>query len=218
MGILGSKHQHTGFILMRSAIIIVLVALLFFSMSVAAGASGGEHGAKGWVATDWFRVLNFGVLAVGLFFLLRKPLSEALRSRIDGLERSMSKLVAENRVLVAISDTPYVDDESDLSFPEGTPRFAFIKKSDGDQLVAWMRSPTSSGAWKHVWITGSIQACEAALKEIPASVQALKTLEKLSPVHHSVILECIASRNMIPNLLTSRYPVTDIQDCHGTVK
>ncbi len=92
MGIFGSKQQHTGFKLMRSAIIIVPVALLFFSMSVAAGASGGEQGAKGWVATDWFRVLNFGVLAVGLFFLLRKPLSEALRSRIDGIKEQLEDL------------------------------------------------------------------------------------------------------------------------------
>jgi F-type H+-transporting ATPase subunit b len=92
MRIFCSKQQHTGFKLMRSAIIIILVALLFFSMSVAAAASGGEQGAKGWVATDWFRVLNFGVLAVGLFFLLRKPLSEALRSRIDGIKEQLEDL------------------------------------------------------------------------------------------------------------------------------
>jgi len=36
--------------------------------------------------TDTFRVMNFTVLAVALFFVLRKPLSQALNGRIKGIK------------------------------------------------------------------------------------------------------------------------------------
>lgn len=95
MRIPGSDRRHKGIKLLRSAIIVAFVALLFFSTSTAMAASGGEQGAKGWVKTDWFRVLNFGVLAVGLFLLLRKPLSEALNSRIAGIKEQLADLEAQ---------------------------------------------------------------------------------------------------------------------------
>ena len=91
----GSDRRHKGIKLLRSAIIVVFVALLFFSTSTAMAASGGEQGPKGWVKTDWFRVLNFGVLAVGLFLLLRKPLSQALNSRIAGIKEQLADLEAQ---------------------------------------------------------------------------------------------------------------------------
>ena len=45
----------------------VLLVLLLLSMGVgnALGASGGEGGSKGWVATDTWRVTNFVVLGAG---------------------------------------------------------------------------------------------------------------------------------------------------------
>ncbi|MDP3283103.1 MAG: hypothetical protein Q8M56_01575, partial [Desulfobacterales bacterium] len=61
-----------------AAIVIFVSALLLFFAGAVFCSSGGEGGhgegvPKGWVATDTYRVMNFVVLAAGLFFLLRKP-------------------------------------------------------------------------------------------------------------------------------------------------
>ena len=55
------------------------------------GEGSGESGSKGWMATDTYRVMNFVVLAVGLIILLRKPLSQALKSRITGIQDQLSE-------------------------------------------------------------------------------------------------------------------------------
>jgi F-type H+-transporting ATPase subunit b len=53
--------------------------------------------AKGWVATDTFRVMNFAVLFIALFFLLRKPLKQALNARIKGIKDQLEDLEARKR-------------------------------------------------------------------------------------------------------------------------
>ncbi len=81
----------------RSFFVLLLTVLLCFSAGgIAAGSSGGGHEGepKGWVATDTYRVMNFVVLAVALFFVLRKPVSQALNSRIDGIREHLSELEA----------------------------------------------------------------------------------------------------------------------------
>jgi len=58
--------------------------------------TGGGHGAvKHWEKTDTYRVMNFAVLAIALFFLLKKPVSQALNSRIKGIEDQLSDLEAK---------------------------------------------------------------------------------------------------------------------------
>ncbi|MFP4306018.1 MAG: hypothetical protein ACLFRG_02595 [Desulfococcaceae bacterium] len=47
------------------------------------------------MATDTYRVMNFGVLAIALFFLLRKPVGKALNARIEGIKDELADL--ENR-------------------------------------------------------------------------------------------------------------------------
>ena len=86
----------------KAVIILYVLLCLSFSISTAICASG-EGGTKGWVSTDTFRVMNFVVLAVALVFVLRKPLSQALSSRIkmikaqlDGLE--VQKAEAEKQL------------------------------------------------------------------------------------------------------------------------
>ena len=88
MGISRSKQQTRLFI--KKSAIIAILALLIFPMSAALAASG-----KGWVQTDSFRVLNFVVLVVGLFFILRKPVSSALSSRIDGIKKQLQDLESQ---------------------------------------------------------------------------------------------------------------------------
>ncbi len=45
-----------------------------------------------WLKTDTAKVFNFVVLAVGLFFLLRKPVSQALNDRIKGIKDELEDL------------------------------------------------------------------------------------------------------------------------------
>lgn len=80
----------------RAFLVIFVTMLLIFSLGEALGASGEGHEKeneqKRWVATDTYRVMNFAVLAAALFFLLRKPASQALAGRIKGIKNQLSEL------------------------------------------------------------------------------------------------------------------------------
>jgi len=88
-----------GWTTVRKALSLCLVPLLLMSASVALAAAGGDgHGeAKGWVATDTYRVMNFAVLAIALFFILRKPVSRALGSRVQGIREQLADLENKKR-------------------------------------------------------------------------------------------------------------------------
>jgi len=82
-------------------LVLLLMAMLLFGFAVVAfssteGGNGGEHtqahASKGWVATDTYRVMNFTVLAVALFFLLRKPLARGLKARTAGIRDQLNDL------------------------------------------------------------------------------------------------------------------------------
>jgi len=64
-------------------------------------AHGTPHGAKGWVATDTYRVMNFLVLAIALVFLLRKPLKQALNNRISGIQNQLDELEEKKKAAEA---------------------------------------------------------------------------------------------------------------------
>ncbi len=88
----------------RWPVVLVLTAMLLFgftgiALSSTEGGSGGEHAqvSKGWVATDTYRVMNFTVLAVALFFLLRKPLAKGLGARTAGIRDQLSDLEARKK-------------------------------------------------------------------------------------------------------------------------
>ncbi len=81
----------------NSIILFIVTALLFFFVGAALGSSGGEHGPKGWVATDTYRVMNFSVLFLGLFFLLRKPVAQFFGARIKGIEDQLSELETKKK-------------------------------------------------------------------------------------------------------------------------
>ena len=87
----GRPHRSDKF----KVIVFILVLLVsFFSISAALGSSGGEGATKHWISTDTFRVMNFAVLLIALVFILRKPLSQALASRIKGIKEQLQDLEA----------------------------------------------------------------------------------------------------------------------------
>ena len=82
----------------KGPVMVVFMILLFFcfmGVSMASSESGGE--SKGWVATDTYKVMNFSVLAIGLFLLLRKPTSQALNSRIKGIKDQLDELETKKK-------------------------------------------------------------------------------------------------------------------------
>ena len=80
----------------NSIILFIVTAVLFFFVGIALGSSG-EHGPKGWVATDTYRVMNFTVLFLGLFFLLRKPIAQFFGARIKGIEDQLNELKTKKK-------------------------------------------------------------------------------------------------------------------------
>lgn len=105
---------------------LVLAALLLFGGTVAFASSGGEHGdaaPKGWVATDTYRVMNFAVLAIGLFLILKKPVSQALGGRIQGIKDQLvaleeKKKAAEARLAEYDAKMAELDKEAEVLLAE----------------------------------------------------------------------------------------------------
>jgi F-type H+-transporting ATPase subunit b len=84
---------------------LALAALLLFGGTLALAASGeghgGDAGTQGWVATDTYRVMNFAVLAIGLFLVLKKPLSQALGGRIQSIKEQLEELEEKKKAAEA---------------------------------------------------------------------------------------------------------------------
>lgn len=67
---------------------------LISSAGAAWAASGGDGGHGGLSSSDWYRIMNFAVLALALVFLLRKPIPRALNSRVQGIQNQLNDLEA----------------------------------------------------------------------------------------------------------------------------
>ncbi|MCD4742628.1 MAG: ATP synthase F0 subunit B [Desulfobacteraceae bacterium] len=75
-------------------IIFFALIMLFFSVVVFASGGGGEHAEQvsKWHDIDTYKVLNFGILAIFLFFVAKKPVKEFFTSRISGIEKELVEL------------------------------------------------------------------------------------------------------------------------------
>lgn len=98
----GNKVIKTGYV--NLFLMTTLIFLLFGAALVFAAGGGEGDGHQKWVATDSYRIMNFTVLVVGLFLLLRKPVSKALNSRIVGIKEQLEdleakKIAAENELV-----------------------------------------------------------------------------------------------------------------------
>ena len=149
----GRPHRSRKF----SAILFFLVLLLgVFSISTALGASGGEGGSKGWVSTDTFRVMNFAVLAIALVFVLRKPLSQALSSRIKVIKDQLDDLEARK-------------DEAEKKLADYNEKLAQLEK-EADKIV-------------EDYIKQGHEAKARILKEAESSAEKLKAQARRNIEH-----------------------------------
>jgi len=103
---------------------IVLVILVCFAGVALASSGGGEQGAeaKGWGATDTYRVINFAVLFIALFFILKKPVSKALNGRIEGIKTELEGLEAKKK-------------EAEKKLSEYDEQIAFLDR-EADKIIA----------------------------------------------------------------------------------
>jgi F-type H+-transporting ATPase subunit b len=88
----------TAFIILT--VLTLGVAGIAMSAEAEHGA-GAEHHGKGWAATDTYKVINFTLLAAGLFLLLRKPVKQALSDRIQGIKDQLADLEAKKEAAEA---------------------------------------------------------------------------------------------------------------------
>jgi len=70
---------------------IAAVCLLCFAGTATAASE--SH----WLKTDTYKLMNFAVLAIALFFLLKKPLTQALNARIQGIREQLEELEAQKK-------------------------------------------------------------------------------------------------------------------------
>ena len=77
--------------LCRAAVVAGLLAVM---AGAVWAASGGDAAHGGLSSSDWYRIMNFVVLAAGLVFLLRKPIPRALNSRVQGIQDQLKDLEA----------------------------------------------------------------------------------------------------------------------------
>lgn len=87
------RRKRILFLALAAAMVLVNAAPV-----LAAGGGHGDAEPKGWVATDTYRVMNFVVLIGGLFFVLRKPVAQALSARIKGIQNELEDLEARKQV------------------------------------------------------------------------------------------------------------------------
>jgi len=73
--------------------------LVCFATGVWAAGGGGEHAEQvsKWHAIDTYKVLNFALLVIVLFFVAKKPVKEFFQSRQKGIEEELTDLEQKKR-------------------------------------------------------------------------------------------------------------------------
>ena len=155
---------------------------------VVAASGGGEQGSKGWVATDTYKVMNFAVLAIGLFLILRKPVSQALNDRIKGIKEQLSELEEKK-------------EEAEKKLAEYNEKFLKLDK-EAEQIVA---EYIKQGNEAKTRILKEAESAALKLEE-----QAKKNIEnefkKAKSKLHEEILEqaLVKAEDIIQNKITSK--------------
>jgi F-type H+-transporting ATPase subunit b len=86
-----------GIVLLKS---MAFSTVLFFSLVGIALAAAGGHGEvhNSWLAIDTWKTLNFAILFIALFLLVRKPVANFFASRTKGIEDEIRELEEKKAV------------------------------------------------------------------------------------------------------------------------
>jgi F-type H+-transporting ATPase subunit b len=157
----------------KGAIIAILAYVLLVALTPAFAASGGDEHASGqagehggghgavhsppWMVTDTAKVLNFAVLAIGLFLVLRKPVAQALSDRIKGIKEELEDLESRKAVM-----------EKQLA--EYDTKLATLDKEAEHVIAEYIRQGEEAK------VRGSLKEAESAAEKLKA--QARKTIEQ----------------------------------------
>ena len=76
---------------------VILVPMVLTAGAVWASSSEHEAAAKGFVATDFYRIMNFVVLAVALFIIIKKFVVPIFRDRVKGIKDELDELEAKKQ-------------------------------------------------------------------------------------------------------------------------
>ncbi len=69
-----------------------VMALVGGAASVALASSAGGEVHNAWITEDTWKVLNFGLLAVGVFFIAKKPVAQFFSTRAKDIEEELGAL------------------------------------------------------------------------------------------------------------------------------
>jgi F-type H+-transporting ATPase subunit b len=146
----------------QNGLMVMLAVLLVFSVGTAICASGAEEGhgeeaahGPGWGSTDTYRVLHFIVLAGGLFFLLKKPLSQALGARVKGIEDQLKELETQKA-------------EAEKKLADYNQKFAQLEKESENIVAEYVRQGEEAKA-------RILKEAESAAEKL--KIQAQKNIE-----------------------------------------
>lgn len=88
-GIMRSKRAMSILVMLCLVVVCLVVPA---SIWASGGGDGHEAAPKVWEKTDWYRVMNFVVLAGLLILVLRKPVGQALNGRIKNIASELEEL------------------------------------------------------------------------------------------------------------------------------
>jgi F-type H+-transporting ATPase subunit b len=77
----------------KTVLMAVVVCFLLTAASICFASEGNAEVV--WKKTDWYKVMNFGVLMVALFIAVRKPVANALNGRIEKIKEDLKVLETE---------------------------------------------------------------------------------------------------------------------------
>ncbi len=83
----GKNEKLLKVVFFASAIVMTMCGIVWASSD---GGHGGVHNS--WLKIDTWKVLNFGILAVGVFLIARKPVAQFFSSRAKSIEDEIQAL------------------------------------------------------------------------------------------------------------------------------
>jgi len=89
MGKIKMNKTMINFALLAMSVIFVLG---FTGVTFASSDSGGHGGGNHWLQVDTWKVLNFAILAIGGFLLLKKPAADFFSSRKKNIKDEITAL------------------------------------------------------------------------------------------------------------------------------